>query len=1221
MLKSLLVSVSAAVLLFGLITPAGHSQGVGQAMLLRFDGPTDNNSELRYMIGDPSAGGVLGNPGFPNNPTTVAYVTSLLSPINISNNGVAVDRFGYLMTGYIRPTNTGTYRFAVASDDPGMLFLSTDANPANLRLLGYTQGSSGVNNFNNTGHRRAQSGEIFLEAGRYYYFEALQRDNTGGDGLRVDWRQLTATVTNVPNAAANTTPGLAGTFLTTALNPGPAGFYGQPTNTVVQEGGTAIFEALFDGNAPFDFEWFVNGVGQGPQKIYTRRSVLVLPGQTSLDSGKTVSIVSTNALGVATSSNVVLSVVADTTPPTIDEAIGALTTPTSILLRFSEAVNPASFTTFELEFADGVMATVITPDPVNPKVFTITTDRPVTNGTSLKVTAVSDLSGNPAVDLTKTIIMNEGTLRWEIFSNRSGGNLNDLITDPNYPRFPSGAQQITSFATTWNIGDTNGSRVRGYIRVGKTGDYRIGLTADDNGALFLSPDSDPAHAQPICGIPNSSAQGNYNRHRTQQSVVRLTEGVLHYVEVLQKENTGGDGLEAAMIEATPLMVADAYPRKYLGPITNGTPPLSGVYLNPYREEITIDPTLPLDIAAIGECMPPQVLQARMLTGAVVPGQIQWYNAADNSPIAGAASLTLSLPVPLTNGIYYCVIGNDINVVTSRTATVTVPVYIGGPSVVSAAAFDNSTVVAVTFDRVLDVVAGGDPFNYSVVNPVSGAALATVVGVTNIANASAPINALSSGPGARYLLTLDSPVTPPLRVVVSSVIDCGGRPVNPAASEFVVQSWGSSMSIGLPHPGNVNLQGTNFPISVGNVDVRVPGADIWGTADQFHFIYKLVTGDFDVRVKTPYLERPDVWSKSGLMVRETLAANSRMLYAVTADYTTAGFAQHALGRRDTTGGSAAGWPSDPRPGVARENSWVRLKRAGNTFTSYQSTNGVYWQPVSSYAPAWGGVESGPLYLGLCTTSHNTNLNTTAQYRDYGTFTYPGAAITIVQQPQPVITPQASTASFSVTAAAVNAPQIELAYQWQRSDGAGGFTNVPGATTATLQTGLLTIAADNGSIFRVVMKLPGATETSAEALLTVVADTFKPKLLYAASLDTLNVAAVFSEPIDPSAAADAFRWTVAPGVTVISAALNPTNPVRVDLVLDPGTPLTAGATYTVTAGSAANGYISDVAGNNTDPAPAIASFVAVTNYLAGVNAGGHPGWSGQPEAAKVLSSTLR
>jgi hypothetical protein len=76
--------------------------------------------------------------------------------------------------------------------------------------------------------------------------------------------------------------------------------------------------------------------------------------------------------------------------------------------------------------------------------------------------------------------------------------------------------------------------------------------------------------------------------------------------------------------------------------------------------------------------------------------------------------------------------------------------------------------------------------------------------------------------------------------------------------------------------------------------------------------------------------------------------------------------------------------------------------------------------------------------------------------------------------------------------------------------------------------------------------------------------------------------------------------------------------VDLVLDAGTPMTAGATYTVTAGSEANGYVTDAAGNNTDPAPAIASFVAVTNYLAGAAAGGHPGWSGQPEAAKVLST---
>src|SRR5207244_11109223 len=84
-------------------------------------------------------------------------------------------------------------------------------------------------------------------------------------------------------------------------------------------------------------------------------------------------------------------------------------------------------------------------------------------------------------------------------------------------------------------------------------------------------------------------------------------------------------------------------------------------------------------------------------------------------------------------------------------------------------------------------------------------------------------------------------------------------------------------------------------------------------------------------------------------------------------------------------------------------------------------------------------------------------------------------------QNVSTLAGTTATFMVTAEAVNAPQSELSYQWQRDD-----VDIPGATGSSYTTPLLTLA-DQGAKFRVLIKLPGASATSSEATLQVIQDT--------------------------------------------------------------------------------------------------------------------------------------
>src|SRR4029453_3862416 len=94
-------------------------------------------------------------------------------------------------------------------------------------------------------------------------------------------------------------------------------------------------------------------------------------------------------------------------------------------------------------------------------------------------------------------------------------------------------------------------------------------------------------------------------------------------------------------------------------------------------------------------------------------------------------------------------------------------------------------------------------------------------------------------------------------------------------------------------------------------IHAGGVDIWDTSDQFHFVYQPMTGDGEVVAHVQSLTNTDSWAKTGVMIRETLAAASRHAFAlVTAGsgyafqrrIDPAGITQHTGG----PAGAAPGW---------------------------------------------------------------------------------------------------------------------------------------------------------------------------------------------------------------------------------------------------------------------------------------------------------------------------
>jgi hypothetical protein len=184
----------------------------------------------------------------------------------------------------------------------------------------------------------------------------------------------------------------------------------------------------------------------------------------------------------------------------------------------------------------------------------------------------------------------------------------------------------------------------------------------------------------------------------------------------------------------------------------------------------------------------------------------------------------------------------------------------------------------------------------------------------------------------------------------------GNPLSPPWSSQDIGALGGS--------GAAGFDGTTFT-GIGS------GADISGTSDAFRFIYQPLSGNGAIIARVVTQENTSAWAKAGVMIRETLNANSKHAMVVV----TPGNGV-ALQYRTTTGGSSGnvntGGPVAPY--------WVQLVRSGNTFSGYLSPDGVSWTLVGSVTVSMGT----DVYIGLAVTAHNNSLLDTATFDNVSVF---------------------------------------------------------------------------------------------------------------------------------------------------------------------------------------------------------------------------------------------
>jgi hypothetical protein len=144
---------------------------------------------------------------------------------------------------------------------------------------------------------------------------------------------------------------------------------------------------------------------------------------------------------------------------------------------------------------------------------------------------------------------------------------------------------------------------------------------------------------------------------------------------------------------------------------------------------------------------------------------------------------------------------------------------------------------------------------------------------------------------------------------------------------------------------------------GTFAVSGAGADIWGTADGFHFAFRPLPGDGEIVARVAGLSGTHAWTKAGVMIRGSTAPDAPHAFMLVSTGKGAAFQWRASSGAITQHASG---------GARAAPQWVRLVRAGTRINAYVSADGASWTLIGSEA----FVMPAEALVGLAVTSHDT-----------------------------------------------------------------------------------------------------------------------------------------------------------------------------------------------------------------------------------------------------------
>jgi regulation of enolase protein 1 (concanavalin A-like superfamily) len=208
-------------------------------------------------------------------------------------------------------------------------------------------------------------------------------------------------------------------------------------------------------------------------------------------------------------------------------------------------------------------------------------------------------------------------------------------------------------------------------------------------------------------------------------------------------------------------------------------------------------------------------------------------------------------------------------------------------------------------------------------------------------------------------------------VTVTVNDGHGHSATDSVVYTVIETNGGSGQFATGNDiGNVAAAGSDaFDSTTGVYTVRGSGADIWGTADEFHYTWTQWSGDFEITARADSVQNVNAWTKAGVMIRGNLRAGS--LHASLFVSPSKGV---AFQRRLADSGITVNTPGPATTAPV----WLKLQRAGSVIAAYYR---------KAATDAWTKIDQetfadlpNQVLVGLAVTSHADGKVATATFSD-------------------------------------------------------------------------------------------------------------------------------------------------------------------------------------------------------------------------------------------------
>jgi len=980
-MSSRLVCSISLVMVLGLAGGAGAGlYDKGTILFEWFNGTTGGNLD-QFVDGR--------NPNYPDNPSQVDWRTVFQGPTSRGDN------YGTHVRGYLYPPADGSYTFWISSDDHSRLWLSTDDDPANKSLMCQVNGSTGALTW--TTYPEQQSQPITLQAGKKYYIEALHREGTGGDNLAVGWGGPTIGAGPVVIAGAFLSPFIRAADFK-ASNPGPADG-GQVTDKWVtlnwSAGLDAVSHDVYLGETFNDVDTGAGDTFRGNQTAPTLVvGVTGFPYPGGLTPGATyywrvdeITPDGTKHKGSVWNFSIPPIKAQDPNP-----ADGVAFVVTNVTLSWGAGFGAKlHYVYFGQSLADVEAGT---------------------GGTSKGPMATA--SYNPGALARDTVYYwridefdGVKTVKGDVWSFRTRPSI--PVSDPNLVGLwmldDAGSDAVIDFSGNGRDGTILGGAqfAPGYdgeaIRFDGVNDY-VNI---DGYKGVLRDAADNQHPFTICAWVNTTGNGvimTWGHTSGRQRVEFRIDGGRLRVEHGSGYMRGNTTLNNGQWHHVALVVPQHAAYKDVVFYLDGQVDIFRETSNPdtlFNITSNVDVKLGTRYNAIERWFTGLIDDARVYNKALAQAEIQEIIVRPD-PLAAWALRPVNASTPniddtkpmrwspgynaAKHDLYF---GTDAQAVANADASDTTGIYRGRLTVTDYTPPETIEYLGMYYWRIDEVEADDTTMRKGRVKSFTVADYIVIdsfedyndyqpdeiwrtwvdgFGTTTNGAAVGNPEPLNFAAGQHYAET--------------SIVHSGRQAMpyfykNGVGYSEAKRTLSSSRDWTRQGVKALSLWFRGYPESVGSFTegpagtytMTATGADIWGTADQFHFAFKQLSGPGAIVAKVERVLNTDGWAKAGVMIRETLDPGSKFAAVYMAP--TNGCRYQA--RTDTNiSATSDSLVLDAVQASLRAPYWVKIERdiAGN-FNAYYSSDGIAWQAMS-----WNPRNipmSTDVYVGLALTSHD------------------------------------------------------------------------------------------------------------------------------------------------------------------------------------------------------------------------------------------------------------